>query len=106
MGARRYAFSGQVRRNAARIDPHDPERKRLILPSRSELRAVADDDARAALRGEPGSDGAQPQLATARRSLDGSDADARALDSIGDRLGCALVVEISSRPANTSNGLG
>jgi hypothetical protein len=65
------------------------------------LRGVADADARAALRGD-----AAPadfaDLAAARRSLRGTDADAPALDALSLRLGCGLVVELMARPAGAA----
>lgn len=65
------------------------------------LRGVADADARAALRGD-----ASPtdfaDLAAARRSLRGADADAAALDALSLRLGCGLVVEVMARPAGAA----
>lgn len=65
------------------------------------LRGVADADARAALRGDTApADFAD--LAAARRSLRGADADAAALDALSLRLGCGLVVEVMARPAGAA----
>lgn len=65
------------------------------------LRGVADADARAALRGDTApADFAD--LAAARRSLRGADADAPALDALSLRLGCGLVVELMARPAGAA----
>jgi|GEM_PF-1372990 len=65
------------------------------------LRGVADADARAALRGDP-SPADFADLAAARRSLRGADADAPALDALSLRLGCGLVVELMARPAGAA----
>lgn len=69
---------------------------------REGFRAVADSDARAALRGESvAADSAYTDLAAARRTLRGEDRDATALDTVASRLGCGLVVTLSARPAGT-----
>ncbi len=65
------------------------------------LRGVADADARAALRGDT-SPADFADLAAARRSLRGADADAAALDALSLRLGCGLVVEVMARPAGAA----
>ncbi len=66
------------------------------------LRGVADPDARAALRGERPVPEGMGELATARRTLHGVDQDATVLLTVGRSLGCALVVELASRPATTT----
>jgi hypothetical protein len=66
---------------------------------RSDVRGVADADTRAVLRGETRPDPSLAPLVTLRRALTGGDTDSVQLESIGQRLGCSLTVEIAARPA-------
>lgn len=72
------------------------------ISARSDLRGVSDADTRAVLRGESRPDPSLGPLATLRRALSGTDADAVQLEAIGQRLGCGLTVEIAARPAGLS----
>ncbi len=65
------------------------------------LRGVADSEARSTLRGERPTPEGMAELATARRGLRGGDRDGPALESLAQQFGCALVVEVASRPAGT-----
>ncbi|MBI5513601.1 MAG: hypothetical protein HY909_07515 [Deltaproteobacteria bacterium] len=67
------------------------------LGLRSDLRTVADPAARAALHGERSTDPSVSDLADRRRLLRGTDADLPLLAPLGDRLGCAWVVELQGR---------
>jgi hypothetical protein len=68
------------------------------LSTRADVRLVSDEAARAVLRGEPAPDASVNDVAADRRQLHGDDRDALGLFTIGQRFGCALDVEIASRP--------
>ncbi|MFO0557188.1 MAG: hypothetical protein U0269_04160 [Polyangiales bacterium] len=62
------------------------------------VRSVADPRTRAILRGEITDDAAQSAIITARRALALADADATALDTIANALGCASITVVASTP--------
>ncbi len=66
--------------------------------ARSDLRGVADPDARRALRGEPGAATTQPELADGRRALRGVAADLEPVTALSGRLGCTLFVTLGGLP--------
>jgi hypothetical protein len=71
------------------------------IATRDGLRGVADADTRAVLRGETRTEPALAPYASARRALGGVDGDAPVLDDLGQRLGCAIAVELAARPTGT-----
>jgi len=72
------------------------------LSSSPNWRIVADASTREALRGESPTPADQADRAASRRALRATDADASTLDSVGDALGCAWFVTLSSRSAGTA----
>lgn len=80
-----------VARGAARAMDHE-------LSLRTDVRVLADDAVRAALRGDVSQDPAVADVVSLRRTLHGDDTDGLTLDALGHRLGCTLTVEFASRP--------
>ncbi len=68
------------------------------LSLRSDVRVLADESVRAALRGDAAPEASLADVTSQRRSLRGDDTDALTLDALGHRLGCAMTTEIASRP--------
>jgi len=62
------------------------------------VRVVADPRTRAILRGEVTDDALQSAIITARRALALVDADAAALDTVANALGCASITVVASTP--------
>jgi hypothetical protein len=69
------------------------------IAARADLRGVVDADTRAVLRGEGRDEPSLADYVAARRALSGTEADARTLDEVGQRLGCALAVDVMARPS-------
>lgn len=72
------------------------------LSTSTSWRVVADASTREALRGESPTPADQADRAASRRALRATDADASTLDSVGDALGCAWFVTLTSRSAGTA----
>lgn len=70
--------------------------------ARNDLRGVADEAARRALRGESGAESSEADLRDGRRALRGLPGDLEAVTALSGRLGCTLFVTLGGLPAGVA----